>query len=64
MLRKGAYCWRVPSLKGHATLKIQVVARALAGAAGKLVNTATLTGPSEAAEGDGGRDAGEAAPGP
>ena len=45
VLRKGAYCWEVPSLKGHATLKIQVVARALAGAAGRLVNTATLTGP-------------------
>ena len=45
VLRKGAYCWKVPSLKGHASLKIQVVARALAGAAGKLVNTATLTGP-------------------
>jgi uncharacterized repeat protein (TIGR01451 family) len=45
VLRKGAYCWKVPSLKGHATLKIQVVARALAGAAGRLVNTATLTGP-------------------
>jgi uncharacterized repeat protein (TIGR01451 family) len=45
VLREGAYCWRIPGLKGHAKVKIRVVARALVGAAGKLVNTATLTGP-------------------
>jgi uncharacterized repeat protein (TIGR01451 family) len=41
----GSYCWRIATLRGHATTKIRLVARALAGAAGRLVNVATLTAP-------------------
>ncbi|HVV90689.1 MAG TPA: DUF11 domain-containing protein [Solirubrobacterales bacterium] len=40
----GSYCWKIATLKGHATKKIRVVARALAGAGGKLVNVAVLSG--------------------
>ncbi len=43
-LVEGSYCWKIAALKGHATKKIRVVARALAGAGGKLVNTAVLSG--------------------
>ena len=43
-LREGSYCWQVAALKGHAKKRIQVVVRALAGAGGKLVNTAVLGG--------------------
>jgi uncharacterized repeat protein (TIGR01451 family) len=44
MLSEGSYCWKIVALKGHATKKIRVVARALVGAGGKLVNTAVLSG--------------------
>lgn len=40
----GSYCWKLATLKGHATKKIRVVARALAGVGGKLVNVAVLSG--------------------
>jgi len=39
----GSYCWQLATLKGHATKRIAVVARALAGAGGRLVNTAVLS---------------------
>jgi uncharacterized repeat protein (TIGR01451 family) len=44
-LDAGSYCWRIATLRGHATAKIRIVARALAGAAGRLVNVAVLSGP-------------------
>lgn len=43
-LSDGSRCWKLAALKGGATKKIRVVARALAGSGGKLVNTAVLTG--------------------
>jgi uncharacterized repeat protein (TIGR01451 family) len=43
-LNEGSYCWKIAALKGHATKKIRVLARALAGAGGKLVNIAVLSG--------------------
>jgi uncharacterized repeat protein (TIGR01451 family) len=43
-LRDGSYCWSVAGVKAHTTAKIAVVARVLEGAAGRLVNKATLGG--------------------
>lgn len=43
-LADGRYCWTIAALKGHARTTIRVVVRALVGAGGRLVNTATLEG--------------------
>ncbi|HVW47793.1 MAG TPA: DUF11 domain-containing protein [Solirubrobacterales bacterium] len=43
-LSEGSYCWTIAALKGSAKKRIRVVARALAGAGGRLVNTAVLRG--------------------